>query len=296
MGLRARMISREKLRDVCGEEWVDTERRPYVEGDCAWVPVRKGYSHDTELEERRPYAGCGYYMTGDIAVTHGAVPTSREIAEIVRWKSPRGIVHIRGYRGKLRVPDAQVLYGEAGCVRHREHGFTFRLDPTEVMFAQGNRREKMRIAACVRNSGRKERVADMFAGIGYFTIPAAKSGAEVHAMELNPAAYGYLVQNTNENGVEDRVLPACGDCRSLLSGTYDRFIMGHFDAGDFLSAALEHAKDGSVLHVHGIEPRREEIEKMVADSGFSADITAIQVKKYAPGRWHRVLDVVLHEN
>jgi tRNA wybutosine-synthesizing protein 2 len=289
------MVCREMLGEVCGEDWVDPSRRPYVEGDCAWVPVREGFGYDTKLEERRPYAGCRYYMIGDIAVTHGALPGRNEIIALAEWKRPRGIVHIRGYRGVSRVPDAQVLYGEAGCVRHCEHGFSFRLDPTKVMFAQGNRKEKIRIAGCVRRSGRKERVADMFAGIGYFTIPAAKSGAVVHAMELNPTAYRYLVQNTGENGVADQVIPACGDCRGLLSGTYDRFIMGHFDAADFLTAALEHARAGSVLHLHGIEPRRKEIEGVVAAAGFGADISVIPVKKYAPGRWHRVLDVVLHE-
>jgi len=78
-----------------------------------------------------------------------------------------------------------VVYGSAGEVRHREQGCTFILDPTRVMFAQGNRVEKARIAALVRPG---ERIADMFAGIGYFTIPAARSGARIHAMEINPVA------------------------------------------------------------------------------------------------------------
>ena len=33
---------------------------------------------------------------------------------------------------------------------------------------------------------------------------------------------------------------ACGDCRTLLTGTYDRVVMGHFDALNFLPAVFPH--------------------------------------------------------
>ena len=53
----------------------------------------------------------------------------------------------------------------------------------------------MRMARLVHDSPDTERVADMFAGIGYFTIPLAGSGASVHAMEINPVAFGFLHRN-----------------------------------------------------------------------------------------------------
>ncbi|MDD4137480.1 MAG: SAM-dependent methyltransferase, partial [Methanoregula sp.] len=89
-------------------------------------------------------------------------------------------------------PRTELLWGTAGEVRHRESGYTYILDPQNVMFSMGNRNEKTRIARLIRAGSGNERVADMFAGIGYFTIPMAGAGARVHAMEINPVAFGYL--------------------------------------------------------------------------------------------------------
>ena len=97
----------------------------------------------------------------------------------------------------------------------------------------------------------------MFAGIGYFTIPVAGSGARLHAMEINPVAFGYLKRNIRENGLSDHVEPSLGDCRDLLTGTYDRIIMGHFDAASMLQSALLHVHAGSIIHLHSIGAVRE---------------------------------------
>lgn len=196
-------------------EWVDRTRRPYVEGGTAWVPVREGYPADADLPERETYRGRGYHLVGDVAVLHGPLPSEEELAGIIRHCRPRGVVRVKDFLGAMRIPDAEVLYGTAGEVRHREQGYTFILDPTRVMFAQGNRAEKARIAALVRPN---ERVADMFAGIGYFSIPAASSGATVHAMEINPTAFEYLKRNIMANHVADRV--------TADSGTRGRFLPG----------------------------------------------------------------------
>lgn len=42
---------------------------------------------------------------------------------------------------------------------------------------------------------------DMFAGVGPFSVPAAKSGTTVYANDLNPRSYHYLVQNRQLNKV-----------------------------------------------------------------------------------------------
>jgi tRNA wybutosine-synthesizing protein 2 len=133
----------------------------------------------------------------------------------------------------------------------------------------------------------------MFAGIGYFTLPAAKAGAQVHAMEINPAAFSYLCRNSCANRLDDRIVPECGDCRSLLCGEYDRIIMGHFDAAGMISAALDHARTGTVIHLHSIGNTPDSLREKIEDSGFRASIISRRVKKYSPGVWHMVQDVTL---
>jgi len=161
------------------------------------------------------------------------------------------------------------------------------------MFAQGNRDEKMRMARLVREDPAGTRVADMFAGIGYFTIPMAGSGAQVHAMEINPVACAYLERNIAANNLAGRVQVSCGDCRVHLSGTYDRIVMGHFDAMTILPAVFSRVRAGSVVHVHSIGDVSGTIREMVEGAGFSPSIHVHKVKKYRPHAWHIVQDVTL---
>ena len=163
----------------------------------------------------------------------------------------------------------------------------FWLDPAQVMFSSGNRAEKQRMMRLVRPG---ERVADMFAGIGYFSIPAGMAGATVHAMEIHPVAYRYLLRNIDENHLENRIFAGLGDCRELLSGTYDRIIMGHFDSSLMLDAAFDHIRTGGTIHMHtaGRNPPfiPEEYRDACRDAG-----TVRRIKKVAPHTWHYVLDL-----
>lgn len=217
--MRVREIAKDRLPEIAGECWVDPAKRPYVNGDTAWVPVRDDAPCEREIPRRARYQGKGFFMAGDIAVIHGKKPGKKEINEIVGFRHPRGVLWIESLNDVTRTPRTELLWGDAGEVRHCENGYTYILDPAKVMFAQGNRIEKMRIAHQVHTSAKNERVADMYAGIGYFTIPMAGSGAHVHAMEINPVAFGYLNQNVVENGLEQKVETSLGDCRDQLTGT-----------------------------------------------------------------------------
>jgi tRNA (guanine37-N1)-methyltransferase len=46
-----------------------------------------------------------------------------------------------------------------------------------------------------------EVIADVFAGVGPFALPAAKKGCAVLANDLNPDSYKYLTLNINDNRV-----------------------------------------------------------------------------------------------
>ena len=288
--MRVRVVPREELSRFSGEAWVDRKRRPYVQEREAFVPVLDGHPADCEIPEKKPYHGRGYQMLGDTALVHGTRPTDDEISEIVRWRQPRCVIYLGGHTGVTRIPEAEVLYGTAGEVSHHENGITYFLDPCRVMFSQGNREEKARIAGLIREG---EHVADMFAGIGYFTISAARAGAQVHAMEINPVAFSYLEKNCAANYVAGQVRCSCGDCRDLLDGTYDRILMGHFDSVSMLRSAFSHVHVGSVLHVHTIGHAVDEISLEAERAGWQIGLTEVKVKKYAPGRWHMVTDVVI---
>ncbi|MCX6694306.1 MAG: SAM-dependent methyltransferase [Methanomicrobiales archaeon] len=288
--MKVRVIPKGMLKVVKGRLWVDQTRRTYVQGENAYVPVREGFSWETDLPDRVPYKGVRYMMLGNCAVIHGPRPEEGEIEDLIRWRRPGAVIWMRGVRGPMRLPDAEVIYGSSGEVCHREGGVSFRFDPMAVMFAQGNYTEKVRVATSV---GPGERVADMFAGIGYFTIPVALHGGTVHAMEINPGAYQYLLTNISENGVASRVNPACGDCRDLLIGVYDRIIMGHFDAHSMLADALAHVRPGSILHLHACGASPPDVRPALQEAGVDAAISVITVKKCGPNAIHTVQDLVI---
>jgi|WetSurMetagenome_2_1015567.scaffolds.fasta_scaffold25471_3 tRNA wybutosine-synthesizing protein 2 len=291
--MRVRAVLKERLREIANEDWIDWTRRPYTQGKIAWVPVRKEETCDCEIPPRTRYHGKGFFMVGDIAVIHGRKPSQKEVDEIAGFRHPRGILWIESLHDALRTPETHILWGDAGEVMHHENGYTYFLDPRKIMFAQGNRSEKMRIAHLVRWKEPQERVADMFAGIGYFTIPMAGNGAKIHAMEINPVAFEYLNRNIRENGLSDRVTSSLGDCRDLLTGIYDRIVMGHFDAISMLPSALLHVRERSVIHLHSIGSVEPQIKEHVEGAGFYATIHVRKVKKYSPHTWHMVQDVTI---
>ena len=287
--MRTRLIPVSSLPDVCGELWVDQTRKPFINKEGAYVPVRNGYHATHDLPDRHR-TGRGYQKIGDVIAFHGLKPPSTEIDEIVSLENPRGVIWIAGHDGVTRIPRIRVLWGSAGEVIHRESGIEYRFNVEQVMFSQGNREEKSRVSQLVVPG---EITADMFAGIGYFTLSLARAGALVHAMEINPVSFAYLEQNIGVNSLTSRVRATCGDCRDLLTGVYDRIHMGHFDSISFLPVAMKHVHSGTCLHVHMLGDRSSEITDTIQSCGFDADMTTNRVKKVGPRVWHLVADVMI---
>lgn len=288
--MNVRRVPLHTLSTISSEPWVDSSRRPYVADKTAYVPVRPGYPHDTVLAERTPYQGRGYQKMGDTVILHGNPPSPDDIAHLARFVHPKCILYSTGQTGDLRIPNIQVIAGTPHDVTFTESGISYTLNPATVMFSQGNREEKQRLRHLIRKN---ERIADMFAGIGYFTLSAAKAGAYVHAMELNPDAFAYLKTNIAANRLTHLITPELGDCRTRLSGVYDRILMGHFSSVEFLPTALEHATSSTVLHIHTINDREPDIINLVESAGFRYEITKYKVKKYAAHQIHYVYDLHL---
>jgi len=205
--------------------------------------------------------------------------------------------------GEFRRPQVRRIYGETSEVVHRELGLRWHLDAQEILWAAGNRAERQRVAELVRPG---EKVVDLFAGIGYFALPAALHGraARVDAVEKNPRAYFYLRWNIEENGLTDRVVPHWGDNREvpLPPGEADRAFLGFLPSAlPFLGGAARTLQPGGWVHVHLVvhaRPWREEARHAVEDElsrqGIEGDVERIvPVKPYGPGRTHVVVDVRL---
>ena len=59
-------------------------------------------------------------------------------------------------------------------------------------------------------------VADVFAGVGPFAVPAARKSCLVFANDLNPSSTHYLTGNCQENRVQDRIRVTTMDGRDFI--------------------------------------------------------------------------------
>jgi tRNA wybutosine-synthesizing protein 2 len=207
---------------------------------------------------------------------------------------------LSGIHGEYRRPEVEVLYGSDTRTVHREGGILYTMDVTKVMFASGNidERERMGTIDC-----RGEVVVDMFAGIGYFTLPIAKkAGAKrVIACEKNPQSHAFLVENIRLNGVEDRVQTFLGDNRELPGeGFADRVVMGYVGTTrSFLPKGMSLCRSGGMIHFHDTYNVRDlpqgpisDIERAAKGRGFEV-LQVREVKSYAPSVSHVVVDLRL---
>ncbi len=207
-----------------------------------------------------------------------------------------------GIDGPHREPDVSVVAGEGDTATvHREHGVEYALDLSEVMFSPGNKAERARMGTAVGGADGAESVLDAFAGIGYFTLPMAASGARVTAIERNPAAFEFLLENAARNGVTDRVEPYRADCRDVLAahdGGFDRAVMGYYEAHEYLPWVLPALDAGGVVHLHEATPERlvpdrpvDRLREAAAEAGRDVDVLDTRrVKGYSEGVAHVVVD------
>ncbi|RQG94003.1 class I SAM-dependent methyltransferase [Natrarchaeobius chitinivorans] len=237
-----------------------------------------------------------------------------------------------GEAGTCREPRTRLLAGDPDTETiHAEHGTRYGLDPAKVMFSPGNQAERARMGEVVHTesrpvdsadgptrTGTDEHVFDMFAGIGYFTLPMARAGARVTAAEINPTAFRNLLENAVLNDVDDRVDAYMTDCRELTSDVdADRVVMGYYgsaeesadeesttdaartdEAHEFLPTALEALVPGGVIHYHEATPESllwdrplERLERAATAAGRELEVVGKRrVKSHSAGVSHVVLD------
>ena len=235
-----------------------------------------------------------------IRLEDSAEPYKKRIGEVYADELNMSTVCVdrKGVSGEFRRPSMEIIYGENTESVRLENGILYDFDVTKVMFASGNvdERERMKMLDCTG-----ETVVDMFAGIGYFTLPIAKyaNPEKVIACEKNPDSFEFLVKNIELNEVKDKVIPVLGDNRDLDCGKgfADRILMGYVQTtSDFIPKALEMIKHGGIIHyhdtfyIHEYERKIREIFDGYVPDGY--EIEGIrEVKSFAPSVSHYVADI-----
>lgn len=240
-----------------------------------------------------------YKKIGDILILDNSHPDD-DYDELSRRHNVKTIMKINHIQGTKREPVYKILYGGETETVNKENGCLFKLDLAKVMWSKGNNNERLRIARLVEDD---ETVLDMFAGIGYFSIPIGvhANAREVISIEINPNSYHFLCENIRLNKL-DNVTPILGDCK-VETPKYraDRIIMGYVKTTHhYLKAAIGSLNEGGVLHYHETVPEKlmntRPIERIMSEAdGREVELLKVnKIKKYAPGVEHVVIDARIY--
>lgn len=243
----------------------------------------------------------GWHILGDIIIVTVRKELDKRKKDIGKalldlYPGCRTVLLDRGIIGQTRLPIREIIAGSGTETIHIENKCKFKIDAMKLMYSKGNLAERKRMS----RSGKGEIVVDMFAGIGYFSIPMAvhSKPMKIIAIEINPESINYLRENIRLNKVENIIEPVAGDCSVVTPvGMADRVIMGYLDGYEYLEHGIRALKPGGILHYHEAVPEAvekrpiERIFETAGQHGREAEIIGSRrIKKYAPGVWHLVVD------
>ncbi|NWI33067.1 TYW2 protein, partial [Sula dactylatra] len=218
-----------------------------------------GESWSEELERDVPRA---WQRHGDLVLLHEDSFKAAPWGKLgpVLWETVASALGARrlARRGRvlpdgMRSPSVTLLLGQDGWVEHVDNGIRYTFDVTKCMFSPGNITEKLRVAS-LPCSG--EVLVDLYAGIGYFTLPylVHAAAAFAHACEWNSHAVEALRRNLALNGVQDRCRVHHGDSRQLeLRDIADRVNLGLIPSSEEgwpVACRVLKKGTGGVLHIH----------------------------------------------
>ncbi len=211
-----------------------------------------------------------------------------------------------GREGEYRLRSLRLIAGDPDTeVIHKESGCSFKLDPQVTYFSTRESTERERITETVQPG---EDVLVMFSGVSPIAVCIAKRHPDVTvtAIEINPEAHGYAVENVKLNKVADRVKPILGDVRDVcpsLNTLFDRVLMPlPKGAHMFLDVAVSMVKPGGVLHFYHWAPEDDlysEAERLVveaaAETGRRGEVVGgVKVSLYSPRVYKVRVDMVVH--
>ncbi len=156
--------------------------------------------------------------------------------------------------GEFRTRSLEILAGEDNTeTEYKEFGCRFTVDVKNAFFSPRLSTERERISNLVQN---EEVMTNMFAGIGMFSIMAAKKKkCTVYSLDINPIASKLCEMNIGLNKLVGNIISINGDASKIikeqLMNKSDRTLMLLPERSDeFLESAINTTKDGGIIHYY----------------------------------------------
>ena len=275
-----------KLRDQVA---VDCNYKIIAEGDYVLIPlntdqelpqIAMGYpriKHEGRPDLSRavkPVKFSGSYdVIGSIAIMKkGEMDDPGKLARNIMdtRKSIRSVFLDRGVKGEFRTRDLELICGENNTrTIYRENGLRFAVDVGNAYFSPRLATERYIIA---KETADGERIIDMFAGIGPFSITiASMKKCEIHSFDSNPAAVEMMKENIEMNRLKGEIFPQLGDSSQIIENyrEMDRVIMNlPHSSFSFIDKAYASLRRGGLINYYeildspGLEKRMELFREM----------------------------------
>ena len=156
--------------------------------------------------------------------------------------------------GDFRTRNLEILAGEDRTeTEYKEFGCRFAVDVANAFFSPRLSTERERIANLIQDG---ETMVNMFAGVGMFSIMAAKKKkCTVYSIDINPIASKLCEKNIELNKLAGKVISINGDTSKIidaeLQNIADRTLMLLPERSDeFLDSAIKTTKDGGTIHYY----------------------------------------------
>lgn len=156
--------------------------------------------------------------------------------------------------GDFRTRNLEILAGEDRTeTEYKEFGCRFKVDVANAFFSPRLSTERERIANLIQDG---ETIVNMFAGVGMFSIMAAKKKkCTVYSLDINPIASKLCEKNIEINKLAGKVISINGETSKIieeqLKGKSDRTLMLLPERSDeFLESAIKTTRDGGIVHYY----------------------------------------------
>ncbi|MGA2161932.1 MAG: RsmD family RNA methyltransferase [Methanoregula sp.] len=228
-------------------------------------------------EEDRRRISPHFDVIGDIAIIalpenlKGYAPVIVDTIKSYRHGIRTVLGKVENVSGDCRTARYEIITGDTTVTTHHEYGFSYRLDLSTVFFNPRLASERRRVTSQVQAG---ESVLVPFCGAGPFVIPAAARGASVVAVEKNPCAYRWLLENLQVNRCNGRVTAVCGDASDtalLPPQPFDRAIIPTpYGMDAILGILAPCVRPAGMLHFYTFKNRKqsEELEQTLTRAGY----------------------------
>ena len=156
--------------------------------------------------------------------------------------------------GDFRTRNLEIIAGKDNTeTEYKEFGCRFTVDVKNAFFSPRLSSERERIANLIQND---EIMTNMFAGIGMFSIMAAKrKKCTVYSLDINPTASKLCETNIGLNKLAGKVISINGDATKIIDDQLidksDRTLMLLPERSDeFLESAINTTRNEGIIHYY----------------------------------------------